>query len=556
MKRVQLPKKLKEFVELLSDLFFLGSGVGLTTSANSLALNTYFRERRRIVTGISWSCTALGPIVFPHIVTVLMPFFGVQGTVLIFSGIAMNAVCCALLLQPVRWHTGRKSKEESLVDQLPDVECPYCHSLKKKSHSLMSSQYLHNADNYFATGYEIIDPGTPMMARANDGWYSSSSAKRSLYGSKMSLTSRKMSEMGSRKASNQNLVGSNRPSYANLGSAAAPEVKVKRAKEIRPKEKIDESPSEDCPSHKSPQDLKHHLTVNPIRIYKTSPTTPTTNNPPFTLKQVSESKYLKDNKSNRSMQEGNAQSFRKRSNTFNIEKEVLSIARNKLEQYVNDASERMIKCTCEDVKRAHKLDMEFRKQDEEESEGDKPKFTFWQKFVVFFDLDLLKDFTYINIMIGITIANFAELNFSVLTPFVLADYGLEKSQIAICMSLLGLTDISVRFFIPFIAGFIGWQNRTFFLFGVLGMAMGRVGKRFDGAGRLMVIVSSVLAHFHTYQISLLVAMWIGFNKGLRTVFMALCIPSHVPLDRLPSATGLHLLFSGMFYICMGPVVGN
>lgn len=38
--------------------------------------------------------------------------------------------------------------------------------------------------------------------------------------------------------------------------------------------------------------------------------------------------------------------------------------------------------------------------------------------------------------------------------------------------------------------------------------------------------------------------------------MALCIPSHVSLDRLPSASGLHLLFSGIFYIVMGPVVGN
>lgn len=67
---------------------------------------------------------------------------------------------------------------------------------------------------------------------------------------------------------------------------------------------------------------------------------------------------------------------------------------------------------------------------------------------------------------------------------------------------------------------------------------------------------SVLAHFHTYGIALIIAAWIGFNKGLRTVFMALCIPSHVSLDRLPSATGLHLLFSGLFYIFMGPVVGK
>jgi hypothetical protein len=57
-------------------------------------------------------------------------------------------------------------------------------------------------------------------------------------------------------------------------------------------------------------------------------------------------------------------------------------------------------------------------------------------------------------------------------------------------------------------------------------------------------------------VALAVSLWIGFNKGLRTVFMVLCIPSHVPLDRLPSATGLHLLFSGIFYIIIGPVVGE
>jgi hypothetical protein len=65
----------------------------------------------------------------------------------------------------------------------------------------------------------------------------------------------------------------------------------------------------------------------------------------------------------------------------------------------------------------------------------------------------------------------------------------------------------------------------------------------------------VLAHFHSYRIALCVALWIGFNKGLRTVFMALCIPSHVPIDKLPGASGLHLLFSGLFYIFMGPAVG-
>lgn len=66
----------------------------------------------------------------------------------------------------------------------------------------------------------------------------------------------------------------------------------------------------------------------------------------------------------------------------------------------------------------------------------------------------------------------------------------------------------------------------------------------------------VIAHFHSYTAILLASAWIGLNKGLRTVFMALVIPSYIPLDRLPGATGLQLLFAGIFYFVMGPVIGK
>lgn len=66
----------------------------------------------------------------------------------------------------------------------------------------------------------------------------------------------------------------------------------------------------------------------------------------------------------------------------------------------------------------------------------------------------------------------------------------------------------------------------------------------------------MLAHFNAYPIAIATFCWIGVGKGLRTVFMALVIPSYVPLDRLPGATGLHLLFSGLFYLFVGPVVGK
>lgn len=45
-----------------------GVGTGITMSANSLALNTYFKQKRRIATGLSWTCTGMGPIIMPQVI--------------------------------------------------------------------------------------------------------------------------------------------------------------------------------------------------------------------------------------------------------------------------------------------------------------------------------------------------------------------------------------------------------------------------------------------------------------------------------------------------------
>lgn len=127
------------------------------------------------------------------------------------------------------------------------------------------------------------------------------------------------------------------------------------------------------------------------------------------------------------------------------------------------------------MKRQYLHELRMLKQEEDnEDNSDTQNFTFLQKLVIFFDLSLLKDFSYLNIMVGITLANFAELNFSILTPFVLSDLGFEKSQIALCMSLLGTADIVCRFLVPLIANKSSLENRTFFLIGVCNMALGRI----------------------------------------------------------------------------------
>lgn len=59
---------------------------------------------------------------------------------------------------------------------------------------------------------------------------------------------------------------------------------------------------------------------------------------------------------------------------------------------------------------------------------------------------------------------------------------------------------------------------------------------------------AVITFYRSYAAILSAFCWIGVGKGLRTVFMALVIPSYVPLHRLPAASGLQLVFAGIFLI--------
>lgn len=391
-----------------------------------------------------------------------------------------------------------------------DAESGYFEDKPSRSRSIFSSQYLYNEDDPIHTGYEITDPGTPRMVGANDGWYSQN---RSLAASRMSLASNKTATAGSKITSNQNSRAiSRRPSYTSLMEPKSKrnstlnlnhEGKERKRKPSYNKAKIVESACEDCPLEKAPQDLKDEEKL----LISKSPSQPII--------------------------------------VYPNEKEVLKTAAQRLAEY------KQIK----EIEKQRNRAKEIAKVKETEK-----KHSIWQKIVIFFDLDLLKDTVYLNIMLGITIANFAELNFSILTPFVLKEFNFEKYQIATFMSLLGATDILVRFFIPFLADKIGWSNRTFFLFGVLGMAFGRVSKyremgvKNDFEYNFLFFV--VLVHTQVFSVSLGVAVMIGFGKGLRTIFMALVIPSHVPLERLPAASGLHLATSGILFLILGPVVGN
>ncbi|XP_014487669.1 PREDICTED: uncharacterized protein LOC106751305 isoform X2 [Dinoponera quadriceps] len=156
-----------------------------------------------------------------------------------------------------------------------------------------------------------------------------------------------------------------------------------------------------------------------------------------------------------------------------------------------------------------------------------------------YDLDLLRDPIYVNMMIGMSVAIFAEANFSLLTPFILADMNMSTPQIASAMSLIALSDLLSRGASPFLGEWLHQPARMMYLLSLC----------------LLIISRSSLLFTNSLTTVLIVTVGLGVAKGVRSVYMVLVIPSYVPIEKLPSASGIQMLTNGVILTCVGPLVG-
>lgn len=72
-----------------------------------------------------------------------------------------------------------------------------------------------------------------------------------------------------------------------------------------------------------------------------------------------------------------------------------------------------------------------------------------------------------------SLAIFAETNFSTLMPFILKEMNLTTSDISIVLSLLGTMDLLLRGISPFIAYHLRKSPRTMYLFSLALLIIGR-----------------------------------------------------------------------------------
>ncbi|CAH1985841.1 unnamed protein product [Acanthoscelides obtectus] len=73
-------------------------------SSYSLALNTYFKDKRDKAVSLSMTISGLGPIVMPQVINQLMEEYTSEGVTLILAGICTHSFVAACLLQPVKYH--------------------------------------------------------------------------------------------------------------------------------------------------------------------------------------------------------------------------------------------------------------------------------------------------------------------------------------------------------------------------------------------------------------------------------------------------------------------
>ncbi|CAL7933773.1 unnamed protein product [Xylocopa violacea] len=169
----------------------------------------------------------------------------------------------------------------------------------------------------------------------------------------------------------------------------------------------------------------------------------------------------------------------------------------------------------------------------------KSKIQIFQTIVGLLDLDLLRDPIYVNLTIGMSVAVFAEINFSQLTPFILMDMKLSTNQIASVMSIIASVDLVFRACAPFLGEWLRQPPRMMYMLSLCLLIISRMS---------LLLVNGFIS-----MIS--VAIGLGAAKGIRSVYMSLVMPSYVPISKLPNASGIQMIVNGLILLSAGPLLG-
>ncbi|CAG5077919.1 Similar to SLC16A9: Monocarboxylate transporter 9 (Gallus gallus) [Cotesia congregata] len=431
-------------------------GVGLSMAAFSLALNTYFLEKRGRAMGLAMTITGFGPILMPQLISLLLYIYSAQGTIIILGGITMHTLVAALLLQPVKWHAKRpvtepKDNEDKQDDKKLIIES------KTKNMSLETVKLDVSSNNFELKRTRSIsnlniDDKDSQKEIVETEILTVDSRRRSIYHSQSAYD---IIEAGKDKS----LINEHAHKWWTSGKS------------------VNSIHLGSCPMIFD--DTMIYGAVSIDNIDKNEDSIKLNGKE---LKKIDEESGLKDKQDeSKSEQSGKSE--------------------------VGGCCARLTRVL--------------------------------HRIVNVLDLRLLCDPIYVNLMLGLSIAAFAEINFSILMPFILNEIQFTKVQIAAVMSTMGFVDLMMRGVSPFIAEWLRQTPRKMYLVSLL----------------MLILSRSIVTIFSDFTSMIIMAVGIGFAKGSRSVFMSLVVPSYVPIERLAHATGIQIFVNGVIIGALSPVLG-
>ncbi|CAH0561105.1 unnamed protein product [Brassicogethes aeneus] len=168
--------------------------------------------------------------------------------------------------------------------------------------------------------------------------------------------------------------------------------------------------------------------------------------------------------------------------------------------------------------------------------------TLAKKLMDLFDVELLKQRSFMTIVVVLGLSFAAELNVVLMMQFILAKLAmLNKQDIATTIMFQYIGDILGRLAIPLISHCLKVPPKVCYSLALIFACFARTG--------LAVLYTS-------YYSVIFFCFCFGLSKGARAVFQSVIIPKFVTFNKLPVATGINMLFTGVATLILGPALGG
>ncbi|XP_017064877.1 uncharacterized protein LOC108103765 [Drosophila eugracilis] len=394
-----------------------GIGVGLSTSAAFVALNHYFKHKRGQAVGLSMAGTAMGMLIMPQLVRILLEAYDFRGAVLLLAGVALNATVGSVLLQPVKWHMKEEFDDEELM----------CISALPTPQPQLTVGGAGGAASAGAPEFKVIKED----GNEEDALPEMNTLLFHKHNPHQNSMRKNYSEMAMNTMNGTRLGLPKRPTFPRIMSLAGVQSAAHGA---------------DSGGYTSQAEVN----ATQLRCRKASVT------------------------SNLSYMDFTGSILQVHLNTGDDEfeqndRELRRVGTATGSIVLGGHRDSFIKMKPTELDKQAEAAAAL----DEEAKKKAKKAGFWRRFADLLDIDMLKDKMFLNLLFGLSIFYVAEMNFKMVTPFFFANLGYKKADVAFCLSITAITDIAARIVLPPIFDRTTIKKRTVFLVSIIFVALTR-----------------------------------------------------------------------------------